>query len=79
MFDPLVAAYCIHCFLPAYCIHIYKMWSPLVAFGPPAAKSWQRACLITLLPFNDFFSVVFAGKKQPKQVGKMPEIRKKLT
>jgi len=50
-----------------------------VAFGPPAAKSWQRACLVTLLPFNDFFSVAFAGKKQPKQVGKMPEIRKQLT
>jgi len=52
--------------------------SPLVAFGPPAAKSWQRACLVTLMPFNDSFSVVFAGTKQPKEVGKKPEIRKTI-
>jgi len=30
------------------------------------------------LKLNEFFSVVFAGKKQPKQVRKMPKIRKKF-
>ena len=38
----------------------------------------QRNFLLKFLSFNDFLFVVFAGKKQPKHVGKMPEIWKKL-
>jgi len=29
---------------------------------------------VKLLQFNEFFSVVLVNKKQPKQIGKMPEI-----
>ena len=32
-----VAAYCIHCFLPAYCIHIIKCVSPC-GFWPPCCE-----------------------------------------
>jgi len=34
----------------------------------------QRNGLLKFLYFNDSLFVVFAGKKQPKHVGKMPDI-----
>jgi len=36
----------------------------------------QRNRLVKFLQFNNFLFVVFAGKEQPKQVGKMLEIKK---
>jgi len=38
-----------------------------------------KNCLVKLYNSSSFLCVVYAGKKQPKQVVKMAEIRKKVS